>query len=175
LGITRRKRDIPLTTKQFLIRIGVLILTILVVSSTLASFYLRAEQASSYSALTPPPAGVELIGKLIATSTTERIIITGSHSTASRIYIQLAVSSLENLQNAVVANSPYTTNVSKLCLMLQNRYDIVVISSMDLTKGMFGDVSPSYLSPGIVIRLTRCLANNTHVILNSNNYVVFSK
>jgi hypothetical protein len=108
LAITRRKRDIPLITKQFLI-IGVLILATLVVSSTLVSFYLRAEQASSYSALTPPPAGVELIGKLVTTSTTERIIITGAHSTASRIYIQLAVSSLENLQNAVVANSPYTT------------------------------------------------------------------
>jgi len=175
LAITRKKRDIPLITKQFLIRIGVLILTILVVSSTLVSFYLRAEQASSYNALTPPPAGVELIGKLVTTSTTERIIITGAHSTTSRIYIQLAVSSLENLQNAVVANSPYTTNVSKLCLTLQNRYDIVVISSMDLTKGMFGDVSPSYLSPDIVMRLTLCLANNTHVILNSNNYVIFSE
>lgn len=175
LAITRKKRDIPLITKQFLIRIGVLILTILVVSSTLVSFYLRAEQASSYNALTPPPAGVELIGKLVTTSTTERIIIAGAHSTTSRIYIQLAVSSLENLQNAVVANSPYTTNVSKLCLTLQNRYDIVVISSMDLTKGMFGDVSPSYLSPDIVMRLTLCLANNTHVILNSNNYVIFSE
>jgi hypothetical protein len=175
LAITRRKRDIPLITKQFLIRIGVLILTILVVSSTLVSFFLRAEQASSYNALTPPPAGVELIGKLVITSTTERIIITGAHSTTSRIYIQSAVSSLENLQNAVVANSPYTTNVSKLCLTIQNRYDIVVISSMDLTKGMFGDVSPSYLSPDIVMRLTRCLANTTHVILNSNNYVVFYK
>jgi hypothetical protein len=175
LAITRRKRDIPLITKQFLIGIGVLILTMLVVSSTLASLYLRAEQASSYNALTPPPAGVELIGKLVTTSTTERMIITGAHSTTSRIYIQLAVSSLENLQNAVVANSPYTTNVSKLCQTLQERYDIVVISSMDLTKGMFGDVSPSYLSPDIVMRLTRCLANNTHVILNSNNYVVFSK
>jgi hypothetical protein len=175
LTITRRKRDIPLITKQFLIGIGALILTMLVVSSTLASFYLRAEEASSYNALTPPPAGVELIGKLVTTSTTERMIITGAHSTTSRIYIQLAVLSLENLQNAVVANSPYTTNVSKLCLTLQKRYDIVVISSMDLTKGMFGDVSPSYLSPDIVMRLTRCLANNTHVILNSNNYVVFSK
>jgi hypothetical protein len=175
LAITRRKRDIPLITKQFLIRIGVLILTILVVSSTLVSFYFRAEQASSYNALTPPPVGVELIGKLVTTSTTERTIITGAHSTASRIYIQLAASSLENLQKAIVANSPYTTSVSKLCLTLQNRYDIVVVSSMDLTKGMFGDVSPSYLSPDIVMKLTRCLANNAHVILNSNNYVVFSE
>ena len=175
LAITRRKRDIPLITKHFLIRIGLLILTILVVSSTLVLFYLRAEQALSFSALTPPPAGVGLIGKLVSTSTTERIIIAGAHSTASRIYIQLAVSSLENLQRAVIANSPYTTNVSKLCLTLQKRYDIVVISSMDLTKGMFGDVSPSYLGSDIVMRLTWCLANNTHVILNSNNYVVFFK
>jgi len=108
-------------------------------------------------------------------STTERIIIAGAHSTTSKIYIQLAVSSPEILQKAIVANSPYTTNISKLCLTLQNKYNIIVISSMDLTKGMFGDVSPSYLSPDIVMRLNHCLANNTHTILNFNNYILFFK
>jgi len=44
---------------------------------------------------------------------------------------------------------------------------------MDLTKGMFGDVSPSYLSPDFVMRLNHCLVNNTHIILNSNNYILF--
>jgi hypothetical protein len=174
LAITRRKTHMSLITKQFLIRIGISLLTILIISSTLVSFY-RAEQASSYNALTPPPAGVELVGELITMSTTERIIITGAHSTTSRIYIQLAVSSPEILQNAIVANIPYTTNISKLCLTLQNKYNIIVISSMDLTKGMFGDVTPSYLNPDIVVRLNHCLVNNTHIILNSNNYILFLK
>ena len=175
LAITRRKTHVSLITKQFLIGIGISILTILIISSTLISFYLRAEQASSYNALTPPPAGVELVGKFITMGTTERIIVTGAHSTTSRIYIQLAVSSPEILQNAIVANLPYTTNISKLCLTLQNKYNIIVISSMDLTKGIFGDVTPSYLSPDIVMRLNHCLVNNTHIILNSNNYIVFLK
>jgi hypothetical protein len=166
---------VSLITKQFLIGIGISILTILIISSTLISIYLRAEQASSYNALTPPPAGVELVGKFITMGTTERIIVTGAHSTTSRIYIQLAVSSPEILQNVIVANLPYTTNISKLCLTLQNKYNIIVISSMDLTKGTFGDVTPSYLSPDIVMRLNHCLVNNTHIILNSNNYIVFLK
>ena len=175
LAITRRKTHVSLITKQFLIRIGISILTILIISSTFVSFYLRAEEASSYNALTPPPAGVELVGEFITMSTTERIIITGAHSTTSRMYIQLAASSPEILRNAIVANIPYTTNISKLCLTLQDKYNIIVISSMDLTKGMFGDVSPSYLSPDIVMRLNHCLVNNTHIILNSNNYILFFK
>jgi len=173
LAITRRKTHVSLITKQFLIRIGISILTILIISSALVSFYLRAEQLYSYNALTPPPAGVEVVNEFITMGTTERIIITGAHSTTSRIYIQLAVSSPEILQNVIVVNIPYTTNISKLCLTLQNKYIIIVVSSMDLTKGMFGDVSPSYLSPDIVVRLKHCLVNNTHIILNSNNYILF--
>jgi len=144
LAITRKNIHILFIIKQSFIKIIAISLTILVISSAFVSLYFRVEQASSYDALTPPP-GVELVGKFITMNSGGRIIISGAHSTTSRMYIDIAASSLGLLQDVIVGNLPYTIDAFKLCQMLPSNYDIIIISVADLTKGMFGDVSPSYL------------------------------
>jgi hypothetical protein len=173
LTITRKIIHASLVIRQSLIKITVLTLTMLVISSTLVSLYFEVEQSSSYNALTPPPAGVEWVGEFIARNSRGRLIICAAHSTASRIYIHIATSHLKLLRDIIIANIPYTIDVFKLCQMLQSKYDIIIISITDLTKGTFGDVAPSYLNATITTKLAHCLTNNVNVMLNSNNYMLF--
>jgi len=115
------------------------------------------------------------MGRLLSlhTTNTSTLVIGGSISTTSKTYIDIALANIHLFKNVILANLPYYLDIQRLYNSLIEYYDLVVLTSLDLEKGIHCDITPAYLDQLTVQQLVKYLTSNNNIVLNSNVFIAF--
>jgi len=151
-----------------------LLATTIIVSSLIVSGFTIIRRID-YNPLTPPPMGIHIMGRLLSlhTTNTSTLVIGGSISTTSKTYIDIALANIHLFKNVILANLPYYLDIQRLYNSLIEYYDLVVLTSLDLEKGIHCDITPAYLDQLTVQQLVKYLTSNNNIVLNSNVFIAF--